>query len=91
MRWLVTRHGFTRPPDRERYGAGDAIRNIMRAKFAVPVPKVQDKYDRWMASRHYGGTVNKPTATTVKKDKVQTNHGSQIKKGLKPLNQIMLS
>ena len=91
MRWLVTRHGFTRPLDLGRYGARDAIRNIMRAKFRVPVVQVQNKYGRWMASRHDGGTVNRPTATTVKKDKVQTNHGSQINKGLKPLNQIMLS
>ena len=63
----------------------------MRAEFAVPVPKVQNIYDRQMASRHYGGTVNRLTATTVKKDKVQANNGSQIDKGLKPLNQIMLS
>ena len=90
MRWLVTRHGFTQPTDWERYGAGDAIRNIMRAKLAVPVPMVQEKYDRWMASRHCGGSINRPTATKVKKDKVQTKRVSEINMGLKALNQIML-
>ena len=50
---VVTKNGFTLPLDWQRYGHGQAIRNRMRAKFAVPVAKVEEQYERWVSSRHF--------------------------------------
>ena len=36
-------------------GYGNSIRAKMAAKFARPVAEVDDRYTRWMQSRHYGG------------------------------------
>ena len=88
---VTTRHGFTTPMDWGVCGYSQAIRNTMRAKFALPVVQVQEKYERWVASRHYGGTVSRPKVKRKNGTKHSHNRGTRINNGMRSLSQIISS
>ena len=52
-----TRRAYSEQIDFPAQGHGDAIRALMRSKFAVPVEEIEAQYDRWQCSQHYGGSI----------------------------------
>lgn len=63
-----TRRGFSLPPNYQRHGLSQSVVNTMHAKFARPVATIDEQYDRWQNSRHYGGSVD---PKTVKKKQAE--------------------
>lgn len=87
-RTISTHRGYSKPLNFVRYGHSDAIRSLMRSKYALPVSEVEAKYERWMTTRHYGAVSSSPT---VRRKESKSNPNSKAQTGLRSLSQIMLN
>jgi len=87
-RSVSTHRGYSKPSTFPYHGHGDAIRSLMKSKYALPISEVEAKYERWMTTRHYGSVTSLPTA---KKKDAKSNSHSKIQHGMRSLTQIMLN
>lgn len=86
---VSTVRGYTQPPQADFFGYASSITSLMQNKYARPVAEVDETYDRWQETRHYGGDVKRPI---VKKKSTPSRAGELRKSSgaFKSLNQIML-
>ena len=87
---VITERGYTLPSNIEQFRHSSAILSLMANKYARPVSEVDEVYNRWQNSRHYGGEVKRPTAknknTTDKAGEPRISSGR-----FKTIGQIMLN
>lgn len=90
-RALCTRLCYSLPLQWERHGHGQAIRNIMRSKFARPVSELEEQYERWLTTRHYGGAGSAQPVKKKEREKPRRPMGSRQSRGMRSLSQILLT
>jgi len=70
----------------EYHGHGEAIRALMRAKYARPRDEVEAQYQRWKQSRHFGGVT---APATVKRKATPEKKTSKIQQGMRSVSHIL--
>lgn len=66
---VATKRAYSELVDYPKQNCTSRIIGRMQGNFTVPVTDVEEKYDRWMSSSHYGGGVR--TGATLRSKKVR--------------------
>ena len=93
--------GVLYPPNWQKHGYGNSITRRINANVAVPVMTIDEQYERWQNSRHYGHpgreqTVKKKKTKTAKKpvkslDNTDGRGDHPKRHGMKSIGSIMLN
>ena len=86
----ATYQGYSTPTGYEQVGKGASIQALMSAKYARPAAEIDEQYERWQVSRHYGQSGERPT---VKKKEQEAAASPKMRSGkqvFRSLGQIML-